>query len=116
MRLTARKDEASEAVCELLAPVIDEQLGDRVDTRGLRPRGGAQPRSPAAWPPSSTASGEAPRAKLGWSDVSFFSRSWRASGELRARRPALGPHAGEWVGRDDLEACFKALRELISPA
>lgn len=109
------KDEAFRAVCDLLAPVIDEHLGDRVILEDF-----ALAAAPNLGHPLLaalvSASGEAPRAKLGWSDVAFFSARGVPAANFGPGDPLLAHSAGEWVGRDDLEACFKALRELISPA
>lgn len=109
------KGEAFEALCELLAPVIDEELGDRVvleDFALAAPPDLAHPLLAALV----SASNKAPRAKLGWSDVAFFSARGIPAVNFGPGDPLLAHTAREWVGRDDLEAVYTSLERLISTA
>ena len=109
------KDEAFEAVCELLVPAIDQALGDRVVLEDW---------SPAAAPNLGhrmlaflvAASGTAPRAKLGWTDVSFFAERGVPAANFGPGDPLLAHTAGEWVGRDELELVRAGLEKLLRGA
>ena len=105
--------QAFEALRELLAPVIDEQFGDRVELEDS---------SLAAAPNLAhpllaslvVGSGTAPRAKLGWTDVSFFTARGVPAANFGPGDPLLAHTAGEWVGRSDLEVVQKGLESLLS--
>ena len=107
------RDQAFEALCELLAPAIDVRLGDQVDLEDF---------SPAAAPHLDhpllaalvAASGSAPRAKLGWTDVSFLSARGVPAANFGPGSPFLAHTAGEWVGRDELELALASLEKLVS--
>jgi succinyl-diaminopimelate desuccinylase len=107
------KDQAFAALCALLAPAIDARLGDQVDIEDY---------SPAAAPNLDhpllaalvAASGSAPRAKLGWTDVSFLGARGVPAANFGPGSPLLAHTAGEWVGRDELELALASLEKLIS--
>ncbi|MGO9963320.1 MAG: succinyl-diaminopimelate desuccinylase [Acidimicrobiales bacterium] len=107
------KDEAFGAICELLSPVIDTRLGDQLELEDV---------SLAAAPNLDhpllaalvAASGSAPRAKLGWTDVSFFNARGVPAANFGPGNPQLAHTAGEWVGRDDLERVLSGLEKLVS--
>ncbi|MGA3351595.1 MAG: succinyl-diaminopimelate desuccinylase [Acidimicrobiales bacterium] len=107
------KEEAFGAVCELLAPALDDELGDAVVLEDF-----ALAAAPNLEHPLLSAlvnlSAKPPRAKLGWSDVSFFSARGVPAVNFGPGDPLLAHGAGEWVGRDDLDAVFSSLEELIS--
>jgi succinyl-diaminopimelate desuccinylase len=109
------QDEAFEAIQALLAPAIDERLGDRVELEDF---------SLAAAPNLAhpllaalvKASGVSPRAKLGWTDVSFFSARGVPAANFGPGDPLLAHTAGEWVSRDDLELVMVTLERLLRGA
>jgi len=107
------KDEAFEAVCELLAPALDIELGDAVALEDF-----ALAAAPNLDHPLLAAlvdlSAETPRAKLGWSDVSFFTARGIAAANFGPGDPLLAHSAGEWVSREDLEAVYASLEKLVS--
>jgi succinyl-diaminopimelate desuccinylase len=108
------KDEAFEALRPLFAQVIDERLGDRVVLEDFAPAAAPDLDHPLL-AALVAASGKPPRAKLGWSDVSFFSARGVPAANFGPGDPLLAHTAGEWVGRDDLEAVYAGLEQLISP-
>jgi succinyl-diaminopimelate desuccinylase len=106
-------DEAFEALCELLAPAVDKSHGDTIDLEDF-----AVPAAPNLDDPMLAAlvdaSSQPPRAKLGWSDVSFFSARGVPAANFGPGDPTLAHSAGEWVGREDLEAVAAALERLLT--
>ena len=107
------KLEAFAAVEELLAPAIDQELGDAVELEDFALAAGPNLDHPLL-AALVKASAQAPRAKLGWSDVSFFAQRGVPAANFGPGDPLLAHSAGEWVGRTDLEAVFCGLERLIS--
>jgi len=107
------RDQAFAALRELIAPAIDAGLGDELELEDYS----------LASPPNLDdqlltalveASGSTPRAKLGWTDVSFFSSRGVPAANFGPGDPQLAHTAGEWVGRDQLELVAASLDKLIS--
>lgn len=106
-------DQALGAVRDLLGDSISEAGGDSFTLLDQS----------AAAPPSlehpllkelvaSTA--QPPRAKLGWTDVSFFSQHGVPATNFGPGDPNVAHTAEERVPRDQLEACYSALLSLVS--
>jgi len=105
--------EAFEALCELLAPAVDAPRGDRVELEDSSLA--AAPNLGHPLLASLVAgSGSAPRAKLGWTDVSFFTARGVPAANFGPGDPLLAHTAGEWVTRTDLELVHKGLERLLS--
>jgi len=105
-------DQAFRAICELLSPAVDEALGDRIELEDF-----ALAAAPNLDHPMLaalvTASSRPPRAKLGWSDVSFFSARGVPAANFGPGDPLLAHSAGEWVSRNDLEVVGTSLERLL---
>jgi succinyl-diaminopimelate desuccinylase len=106
-------DEAIAAVEALLAPAMDEGRGDRIDVLD---------RAPSAPPGLGdpllarlvAAAGAQPRAKLGWTDVAFFSERGIPATNFGPGDPGVAHAAGERVHRAELETVYRVLSELLA--
>ncbi|MGD0439962.1 MAG: succinyl-diaminopimelate desuccinylase [Acidimicrobiales bacterium] len=107
------KDEAFQAICELLSPVIDTRLGDQIELEDFALAAAPNLDHPLL-AALVAASGSAPRGKLGWTDVSFFNARGVPAANFGPGNPQLAHTAGEWVGRDDLELVLSSLGRLVS--
>jgi succinyl-diaminopimelate desuccinylase len=97
---------------ELLAPTMNMDRGDELVVVDVAP--GAPPALEAPLLRRLLkASGQPPRAKLGWTDVAFFSERGIPAVNFGPGDPELAHTAGEWVGRDDLEQASKVLFLLL---
>jgi succinyl-diaminopimelate desuccinylase len=109
-----RDEAAAEAsVRSLLEPLLDPALGDHLTLMESQP--GA--------PPSLDhpllgrllrATGLPPRAKLGWTDVAFFSERGIPAVNFGPGDPELAHTAEERVTRDDLDRAYTSLRDLLT--
>jgi succinyl-diaminopimelate desuccinylase len=104
---------AEVAVRDLLGPLLDPALGDHLEVTDAAPSA----------PPSLdhpllasllAATGAAPRAKLGWTDVAFFAERGIPAVNFGPGDPELAHTAGERVGADDLLAVHAALGTLLT--
>lgn len=106
-------EEAAKHLEELLAPALDLGAGDVMEVEEA-----SAPAPPALGHPLLGAlvarSGEPARAKLGWTDVSFFAGRGVAATNFGPGDPQLAHTAGEWVGREELESVHRALRSLLT--
>ena len=107
------KEQAFVVLRELLAPAIDESFGDRIELEDF-----ALAAAPNLDHPMLAAlvaaSARPPRAKLGWSDVSFFSARGIPAANFGPGDPLLAHSAGEWVSSNDLEAVGTGLERLLT--
>ncbi len=105
-------DDAFAAVLELISPVLDSARGD-----SLRLVDAALPAAPgldhALLARLVESSGTAPRAKLGWTDVSFFSARGMPAANFGPGEPSLAHSAGERVDKDDLLKSYSTLSRLV---
>lgn len=105
-------DEALDHVRSLLADVLDDSLGDEFEVLDS-----AAPAPPSLDHPllaslvSST--GEPARAKLGWTDVSFFAAAGIPATNFGPGDPTLAHTRDERVERQSLEAAYSALHRLL---
>jgi succinyl-diaminopimelate desuccinylase len=97
----------------LFSPVLDPDQGDRVEV---------VEQAPAAPPGLDhpllkrlvSASGQPPRAKLGWTDVAFFAERGIPSTNFGPGDPSLAHTAGEHVERAEVEAVYGVLSRLVA--
>ena len=97
---------------EFLAPALDEEGGDTVELADF-----ADGAAPALTHPLLAglveATAEAPRAKLGWTDVAFFSARGIPAVNFGPGDPSVAHAADERVERAQLDAVFSALAGLL---
>jgi succinyl-diaminopimelate desuccinylase len=105
-------EEATAHLREVLTGVLDEAGGDRFEVLDS-----AAPAPPSLDHPLLaslvTSTGKPPRAKLGWTDVSFFAASGIPATNFGPGDPTLAHSRDERVERASIEATFAALRRLL---
>lgn len=101
------------AVTSLLEPFVDRSGGDEVTLVASSPAAAPGLGHPllARLVQSSSAR---PRAKLGWTDVSFFSARGVPAANFGPGEPTLAHSAGEQVDRADLDQAYSVLHELVA--
>ncbi len=97
---------------EVLGDSVDREAGDRVEVEDA-----AAPAPPALGHPLLARlvelTGGRARAKLGWTDVSFFAGRGVPAANLGPGDPSLAHTAGEQVARNELETVYGVLSRLI---
>jgi succinyl-diaminopimelate desuccinylase len=104
---------AEASVRSVLEPLLDPGLGDRLTLMESQP--GAPPS--LDHPLLSNllrATGLPPRAKLGWTDVAFFSERGIPAVNFGPGDPELAHTAEERVTRADLDRAYTSLRDLLT--
>lgn len=108
-------DEAIAWLRGLLAPALDAARGDGIEVESV-----SHPAPPALEHPLLAGlverSGLAPRAKLGWTDVAYFSALGVPATNFGPGDPVLAHTASERVARDELESAYGTLRSLLRGA
>ncbi|MDQ6616335.1 MAG: succinyl-diaminopimelate desuccinylase [Actinomycetota bacterium] len=106
-------DQAAAAIEGLLAPALDPDRGDRAEIKDQAPSA-----PPGLGDPLLArlvaAAGGTPKAKLGWTDVAFFSERGIPATNFGPGDPDVAHAAGERVHRSQLETAHRVLAELIS--
>jgi succinyl-diaminopimelate desuccinylase len=100
------------AVSGLLAPALDEGRGDKVEVVEQAP-----PAPPGLNHPLLgrlvAATGQPPRAKLGWTDVAFFAERGMPATNFGPGDPSLAHTAQERVERASVEGAYRVLAQLV---
>lgn len=104
---------AEVALRELLDPLLDTERGDTmgvIDVSPAAPPGLDHPLLAGLL----AATGQPPRAKLGWTDVAFFAERGIPAVNFGAGDPELAHTAGERVERRELDAALAALTLVVT--
>jgi len=105
--------QAEASVRALLGPLLDPGRGDRVEVTDQAPAARPSLGHPLLARLVAT-TGESPRAKLGWTDVAFFSEQGIPATNFGPGDPAVSHTAAERVERHEIEAVHAALVDLLS--
>jgi succinyl-diaminopimelate desuccinylase len=105
-------EQAVDSLRRLLAPALDVAGGDTIELESV-----SHPAPPALEHPLLAGlvkrSGMAPQAKLGWTDVAFFSAMGVPATNFGPGDSLLAHTAGERVTRAELEAAYGTLRSVM---
>jgi succinyl-diaminopimelate desuccinylase len=104
---------AKAAVRELIEPLLDPAQGDRMEVTDDQP-GAAPALTHPVLAALLEATGQPPRAKLGWTDVAFFAERGIPAVNFGPGDPELAHTAGERVERQDLDRAYDTLTRLLS--
>ncbi|MGA2208066.1 MAG: succinyl-diaminopimelate desuccinylase [Acidimicrobiales bacterium] len=107
--------QAFASIESLLSPGLDAARGDRL-TLGASSLAAAPGLGHPLLARLVAASVSPPRAKLGWTDVSFFSARGTPAANFGPGEPTLAHSAGECVDRSDLELAYRTLRSVLTSA
>jgi succinyl-diaminopimelate desuccinylase len=103
------------AIEKLLQPVVDVGRGDRIEVRDQAPSA-----LPGLGDPLLArlvaATGRPAEAKLGWTDVAFFSERGIPATNFGPGDPGVAHAAGERVHRSELETVHRVLAALLTTA
>ncbi len=105
--------EAADALGAYLAPTLDSSLGDRLEVVDSSPAAAPSLDHPLLAELSAT-SGRPPEAKLGWTDVAFFSELGVPAANFGPGDPLVAHRSDEFVTRQDLEHVHRALAGVLS--
>jgi succinyl-diaminopimelate desuccinylase len=104
--------EAEWALVEWLDPVMSPAAGDRITVLEAQPAAAPSLDHPLLARLVS-ATGAPPRAKLGWTDVAFFSERGVPAVNFGPGDPELAHTAGERVTREELDRAYSSLEGLL---
>jgi succinyl-diaminopimelate desuccinylase len=104
---------AEASMRSLLEPLLDQALGDRLTLVESQP-GAAPSLDHPLLSRLLRATGLPPRAKLGWTDVAFFSERGIPAVNFGPGDPELAHTAEERVTRGDLDRAYRSLRDLVT--
>jgi succinyl-diaminopimelate desuccinylase len=106
-------DEALASLRSLLGDTVDEAGGDSitlVDSSPAAPPSLGHPLLAAL----AARTGQAPRAKLGWTDVAFFAAQGIPAVNYGPGDPTIAHTAGECVHRSEIDAVYQVLAGLLA--
>jgi succinyl-diaminopimelate desuccinylase len=105
---------AETAVRTMLEPLLNPDLGDRLSVTESQP-GAAPSLTHPVLAALLRATGQPPRAKLGWTDVAFLAERGIPAVNFGPGDPELAHTAGERLERQDLDRAYATLRHLLAP-
>jgi succinyl-diaminopimelate desuccinylase len=101
------------AITNYLEPVLDRSLGDEIELDDSAPAAPPMLDDPLL-ATLVAASGAAPRAKLGWTDVAFFAERGVPAANFGPGDPLVAHTPDEFVTRADLEAVYATLSGVLA--